>query len=139
MFKRYKMETKTTTQNTKNDAITTTLLKLYERFAPEEVKGSKLETVALGGFIFQTIIMIALFGGFAYPFVKMMLRDLVNTKVSLWVCAATSGTLLGIPFISFYLAQRIRNPGSRNHRISIRLLQGLVLSWVFKAVFNFLF
>jgi hypothetical protein len=42
----------------------TTFLKLYERFAPEEVKNSKLETLALGGLIFQAIILRGLFGYF---------------------------------------------------------------------------
>jgi hypothetical protein len=41
------MNAKTNVKNTRNDSITETLLKLYERFAPEEVKNSKLETLAL--------------------------------------------------------------------------------------------
>jgi hypothetical protein len=131
------MDTKTTNQHTKNDAISTTLLKLYERFAPEEVKGSKLETVALGGFIFQALVMTAVFGGFGCVLLKQLyLSFLYDCTLFFYMF---SGLFLGVPFISFYLAQRIKNPGSRNHKISLRLLQGLGALWIIKAAINTIF
>jgi hypothetical protein len=131
------METKNTTQNNKNDAITTTFLKLYERFAPEEVKGSKLETAALGGFIFQALVMTAIFGGFGCMLLKQLyLSFLYDCTLFFYMF---SGLFLGIPFTAFYLAQHIKNPGSRNHKISKYLLQGLGVLWIIKALINTVF
>jgi hypothetical protein len=137
MFKRYKMNAKTNVKNTRNDSITETLLKLYERFAPEEVKNSKLETLALGGIIFQTLIMIVLFGGFGYVLLEQLYLSFLHDCTKFF--CMFSGAFLGIPFLAFYLAQSIRNPGSRNHKISIRLLQGLGVLWILKAIINTLF
>jgi hypothetical protein len=132
------MDTKTTNQHTKKDAITTTLMKLYERFAPEEVKGSQLETFALGGLIFQALFMLGMiiWGG---SMIAIVVYDtFIENSTRGYVLV--SGVLLGIPLLSFYLAQRIKNPGSRNHRIATLLLQILLASWLLKFIYNlFLF
>jgi hypothetical protein len=133
------MNAKTDNKNTKNDAISTTFLKLYERFAPEEVKGSKFETLALGGMIFQALIFGGLLAAFLGWELLYMAETFVDPTKHLWGWMKLTGLFLGVPFIAFYLAQRIKNPGSRNHKISKYLLQGLGVLWIIKALINTVF